>query len=176
MKLATAQQCFQLWDKYKMPKNIRQHSLQVAKVADAVAQHIKNQGYKVNLDLVNRGALLHDIAKILSIKGKTEYSHGQMGAKIILDEGHGKELANIVLYHILDKFSFNLTLEQQIVGYADRRVNHHKIVSVKERAKYLKQRYPHSQGAIKEKTPLFFEFERRYNLKKLALCANLQKA
>jgi putative nucleotidyltransferase with HDIG domain len=169
MHLPTQQECIKLWDKYKIPENIRKHSLQVAKVADAVARHIKNQGHKVNLDLVNCGALLHDIAKIITLKNQLENNHGELGAKIVLKEGYSQALANIILRHKLNDFAFNLSLEEQVVSYADKRVTHDKIVTLTQRAIYLKKRYPRSRPTIKEKLPLFFEFERKYGIKRLAL-------
>lgn len=162
--LPTKQECDRLWDKYEMPDHIRAHTRQVTNVAKKVAKHIKNQGYPVDIVLVERGALLHDIAKIISIKDKSKGYHTDIGAQIVRKEGYASELADIVLHHVVNSFDSNLTLEQQIVNYADRRVTHDKVVSVQERIDYLKTQNPDRALLIDEKLPLYLQFERKYHL------------
>ncbi|MBI4360135.1 MAG: HDIG domain-containing protein [Candidatus Jacksonbacteria bacterium] len=162
--LPTPEQCYALWDKYEMPANIRAHTRAVARVADLVALHIASQGIAVDKELVNRGALLHDIAKLRGIQGGKEVRHTDEGAEIVMLEGFGKRLADIVRRHGTGTFSFNLPIEDQIVNYADRRVLHDKIVSLPERLADLAKRYPGAREIIEESRPLYEEFEKMYNL------------
>jgi len=164
MKLPTKSQCNALWDKYKMPKNIRAHTRQVTKVADKVARHIASKGVDVHLDLVNRGALLHDIAKIISVESKRKISHGKRGAEIVEEEGFAKELGRVIGNHVLREFDFDIPLEDQIVNYADSRVLHQKVVGLQERMDDLEIRYPQDAEYIDEKTELYKEFEEKYNI------------
>ena len=147
-----------------MPENIQVHTRAVVEVADAVAAAIEKKRHAVNKELVNRGALLHDIAKIISIKKKREVRHTKVGAQIIEQEGFPKKLADIVCNHGLDEFSDALTLEEQIVNYADKRVMHDTIVSLKERMDDLKVRYPAAAEVVEKKLPLYEEFEKKYGI------------
>ncbi len=164
MQLPSQKQCVALWDKYEMPANIRAHTRVVARVADAVAAHIAGQGVLVDLDLVNRGALLHDIAKLKGIQGGSEVRHTIEGGKIIEQEGFGRRLAEVVRNHGLEEFSFDLPIEDQIVNYADRRVVHEKLVSLDERLADLQVRYPNATRIAQEKRRLYIEFENFYQL------------
>ncbi len=158
--LPSIEQCRELWDKYEMPENIRAHTRAVARVADLVASQIASQGVAVDLELVNRGALLHDIAKLRGIQGGREVRHTKEGGKIIMQEGLEKRLAEVVGNHGTEDFSFDLPIEDQIVNYADRRVAHDRIVLLEERLRDLLARYPNAARAIAEKRPLYEEFER----------------
>lgn len=166
-KLPTLQECYALCGKYEMPENIRAHTRAVARVADAVAAHLASHGIVLDEELVNRGAFLHDIAKFKGIQGGKDVHHTDEGAAIILQEGWGERLAEVVRHHGLEEFSFDLPIEDQIVNYADRRVVHDKIVSLEERLQDLSRRYPHAARVVAEKRPLYLEFEERYGLTKI---------
>ena len=142
-----------------MPENIRAHTRSVTRVADAVAAAIAVQGIAVDTELVNRGALLHDIAKLRGIQGGKDVHHTEEGAVIILQEGLASRLADVVGNHGLEKFSFDLPIEDQIVNYADRRVVHATIVPLEERLQDLRTRYPDAVQTIAKKRPLYREFE-----------------
>lgn len=165
MKLPTISDCYQIWDKYEMPENIRAHTRAVARVADAVASEIARQGVSVDVELVNRGALLHDIAKLRGIQCGKDVHHTDQGAAIVLQEGFSSRLAEVVRLHGLDEFSFDLSIEEQIVNYADRRVVHDRIVSLEERLQDLHVRYSAAARIIEKKRPLYRGFERKYHLR-----------
>lgn len=152
-----------------MPENIRRHTMVVTAVADAVAVHLTRRGLTVNAELVNRGALLHDIAKIITLKTPQERHHTLVGARIVKEEGYAKELAAIVEKHGLNSFSSALTLEEQIVNYADKRAKHDTLVSLKDRMDDLAVRYSHAQKIIEKTMPLFAEFEKKYGLEHVAI-------
>lgn len=150
-----------------MPKNIRAHTLTVTRVADAVALAIARQGVEVDKDLVNRGALLHDIAKLRGIQGGKDMRHTEEGGALVLQEELPARLADVVRHHGTEAFSFDLPIEEQIVNYADRRVVHDTIVSLEERLRDLLARYPRAARTIEEKRPLYSEFEERYGLEQV---------
>jgi len=153
--IPTKQECMKLLSKYGMPENIVAHCKAVSRLSVFIAEKIKARGGKVNIDLVRAGALLHDIDKIIEIKNKSG-KHGAMAREIIEREGY-PEVAKVaerhVLYRIIEdgaKFS----IEEKIVFYADKRVNHDKIVSLDERFEYLRGRYPQYIESIRRAEPL----------------------
>jgi putative nucleotidyltransferase with HDIG domain len=116
-----------------MPENIFRHSHLVCNVASIIASHIPD---KVNIILVNRGALLHDICKMDSIG--TGKDHAQLGGRL-LDILDCPELASIVRQHVrLETMDLN---EAMIVNYADKRVMHDRVVSLSRRFVDLMERY-----------------------------------
>lgn len=132
--------CLRLMDEYAMLDNIREHSIVVARIADLLARRLVDVGESLDLKKVIAAALLHDIAKTSCLKnGK---NHAEEGMKICLRE-HLEEIAPIVGEHVVlktylvdDRFS-----EKEIVYYADKRVNHHSVVSLDERVRYILDRY-----------------------------------
>jgi putative nucleotidyltransferase with HDIG domain len=137
--------CRQLWDNYKMLDNIRRHSLLVASIAIQISSLALERGWKIDLDCVRAAGLLHDIAKTYCI----EYGgdHCQLGAAWVMRETENPALAQAVLHHVywpgpLDLSPFFLPL---VVLYADKRVQHDQLVSVRQRFSDILCRYGHSR-------------------------------
>jgi len=141
MTIAAVQDCLDLLKKYDVPENIEKHSWKVYEVAMFLGRKLKAKGVRINLNLVAQAALLHDIDKMDSLKGKGK--HGALGKKILEKEGLPK-IAEIASKHklqqILKEKPFN-SWEERIVYYADKRVLHDKIVPVGRRFNYLKRTY-----------------------------------
>lgn len=135
------EECLKLLEKHEVPEHIKRHSAKVEEVAVYLAQKLLEAGEQVDTDLVSRSALLHDIDKAKTLEAGE--GHGKVSKKILEEEGLPK-IAEIALRHhlsqILEKKPFE-TLEQKIVYYADKRINHDQIVSLEERFKYLLERY-----------------------------------
>jgi len=142
--MISRKECMKLWDKYKMPENVRAHSLIVNKIAVFLAEKLAEKGEEVYIDLVDTASLLHDIGKAREIEKKAE-SHVAEGYEILQKENlisqaiicrkHGSLCA-------LDPTSRPKTWEEKLIFYADKRVLHDKIVSIKERLKDANKRYP----------------------------------
>jgi putative nucleotidyltransferase with HDIG domain len=133
-------QCFALMARYEMLENIKAHSIMVEKIASLIARELQKAGESLSIELVTAGALMHDIAKTRSLK--TKENHSALGSEICI-ENHLNELAEVVSEHVVLK-SFSKggpVLEKEIVYYADKRVNHDKIVSLEERLAYLIRQY-----------------------------------
>ena len=138
--IPSVQQCFNLMAKYEMLENIKAHSIMVERIASLMARGLQEAGERLSLDLVTAGALMHDIAKTQSLK--TKENHSAKGSEICLQNSL-EELAEIVAEHVVLK-AFSKegpVLEKEIVYYADKRVNHDKIVSLEERLAYLIKQY-----------------------------------
>lgn len=129
-------------------ENIVKHSLKVNSVAMYLAKKLAKKGASIDLDLVDRASLLHDIDKIESLE---KGNHGIIGERILKEKGFHR-IAEIVRKHVLDQILYGLnTWEEKIVFYADKRVVDDKIVSLEERLKYIKNRYAHINEKLRDK-------------------------
>ena len=153
-------QCAQLWDKYEVPPHIRDHCRAVAGVAveitaRAVERGVIPAGRPLSVPLARAAGLLHDIAKNYTILHGG--SHAQLGAAWVREETGNPLIAQAVLFHVewpwsggdMDDVRDPMRLPV-IVAYADKRVRHSEVVSIRERFDDLLVRYGIS--ADKEET------------------------
>ncbi len=138
---------------YGMLDNIRDHSLQVARVAAMLCRALVESGVKLDEDLVVAGALLHDIAKTKCLNGAC--SHAEVGEEICLAHGFS-EVAIIVAEHVILSDYHRPLSALEVVYYADKRVRHDEIVSLDERQIYIEGRYSQGQPEIIEAIRLNF--------------------
>jgi putative nucleotidyltransferase with HDIG domain len=143
MKLPSREECFKFLEKYEVPENILEHSKMVNKVADYVAKKLKEVGAKIDLDVVDRATLLHDIGKYIEIKEaklpKVD-NHHIIGEEILAKEGY-PELGKVVRRHSLKEMKNITTWEEKVVKYSDLRVKHAELVSTRHRLDDLNIRY-----------------------------------
>lgn len=119
-----------------MPPHIVRHSMMVRMVAVAVAHAMNGSGHALDLGLVDRAALLHDICKADSIERGGD--HALMG-RVLLEELGYPRIGDIIGQHIrLRTLEVN---EAMVVNYADKRVMHERIVSLERRFLDLMDRY-----------------------------------
>ncbi len=123
---------------------ILSHVLAVEKLSLFIAEQIKDD---IDLEIISRGALLHDIARALYKLGDiNSINHGVKGYEILLKEGIDEKIAMIARNHVgvgiteedikkqklpmkLDNY-VPITIEEIIVSYADNRVKGDKIKDV----------------------------------------------
>lgn len=127
---------FELMRHKKMPYHIFRHSMSVRRLAVLIALIAHKQGYAINMPLVDRAAILHDICKIVSIRNGGD--HALMGEQLLIEYGY-PSVADVVGQHVRLK-SMQLN-EAMIVNYADKRVMHETIVSLSKRFVDLMERY-----------------------------------
>ena len=132
--------CRRLMEQHGMLDNIVAHSLEVSKVALFLSEGLKQRGQRIDLRLVEAGALLHDIAKTGCLRTKED--HTQAGYRLLKQMGY-ERVGRVVAQHVWldgerDPFSVS---EEEVVNYADKRVRHDRIVSLEERFVDLRQRY-----------------------------------
>jgi len=145
-------------DKYSMLGNIRLHSRIVARVAETIVTNLQlpsDHDIKApDMDLVRAGALLHDIAKTLCLDGGCK--HTEEG-QLICEENGYLEVAPIVREHVIlssfsaDDYKRGQFSAREIVYYADKRVNHDKIVSLNDRLDYIIGRYSDGSNSIEHR-------------------------
>lgn len=144
-------ECQRLWDKYGMMPHIREHCRAVASVAIEIVRRAEERGLipdgrALSVSYALAGGLLHDLAKTYTIRHGG--SHAQLGAAWVREETGNPALAQAVLWHVswpwnegeLDDTADPLRLPV-IVAYADKRVRHDEVVSLKERFDDLMVRY-----------------------------------
>lgn len=128
-----------------MLPNIVIHSLQVCLAATFLVDQLRESGVKLDRELVQASALLHDITKTRSLK--TGEIHALTGAELMDAMGY-PNVAYIVGHHvILDvTVASDAPVEVEIVNYADKRVLHDQVVSLQERMDYILVRYAKHLG------------------------------
>ena len=142
MNLPTKEECFEILKEYEVPQNIVNHVLKVSEVSVFLAKKLVEKGIKVNIDLVEKGAILHDLDKIPT---KDNYKdHGLVTERILIKKGF-PELGSIARSHKGEDIKHGLVKnwEEKIVNYIDKRVEETKIVSVVNRFEQGRKRYPH---------------------------------
>ncbi len=175
MNLPSREESFKILEDLRTPKHVISHSLMVNKVAVFLAKRLRQKGEKINLKLVDRASLLHDCLrvcdfnnfnqeyfeeeiteedKVLWNKIKKKYSeknHGQAACEFFKEKY--PEMAEVIRKH---EYSIILTegfnnWEEKLVNFADKRVKHDKIVSLKTRFEDGHKRYSDDNFMMKEK-------------------------
>ena len=164
MTFPTEQQCLDLFEQYRVPKNILKHCQKVHQVSMFLAQKINDIGQPVNLPLVSALALCHDLFKAATFTElkpnryhEEPYTLEEIAMwKKLREKFAGKyegEIASEILQErypelapslkrVSDWKTENPSIEEMIVHYVDMRIMQEKIVSLLQRMEYLMERYP----------------------------------
>ena len=165
LSIPNESECFKIMGKYEMLPNIIEHSIQVKNVSIAIANNLISKN-SVNMELICAGALLHDIAKTITLQTGERF-HDKMGANLIMELGY-PQVAEICASHVfLDSFNPHGDIEErEIVHYSDKRVKHDKIVSLEERFEDLLIRYgttEKSRASILENQKFLYLLDEKIN-------------
>lgn len=126
---------FDLIELKGMPAHILRHSLMVRKVAVTLAAFVARKR-PIDIDLVDRAALLHDICKADAIRDGGD--HARRGQRLMEAMGY-PGIGAVIGQHVRLK---GLTLnEAMLVNYADKRVMHEQVVTLSRRFVDLIARY-----------------------------------
>ena len=139
-ELPSRKQAIELLQKYNCPPKIINHCEEVAKLAVEIARKLEEKGVKVDLKLVEAGALLHDLGRTKS----HAVDHGVVGAEIAESENLPETLVKIIKRHVgagitsqeATQFGWPkdvyepVTLEEKIVSYADKLIDGSKRVPI----------------------------------------------
>ncbi len=138
--LPSREQAIELLRKNNCPPQVIRHCLAVADLAVETAGKLEEKGLKINVELVEAGALLHDLGR-----SKTHtVDHAIVGAQIAKSTGLPDEVVRIIKRHvgagITEKEAQLLgwpkdnyipkTLEEKVVSYADKQIHHAKKVPI----------------------------------------------
>ncbi len=135
-------------ERYGMLENIVNHSLEVTRVALFLSRELNQRGQRVDLDLVEAAALLHDLAKTECLL--TRKDHARSGDELLRGLGY-EALGKVVGQHIWmwERGDPARVSEEELVNYADKRVRHDQVVSLRERFVDLKDRYGKGPEALR---------------------------
>ncbi|MFX1312302.1 MAG: HDIG domain-containing metalloprotein [Promethearchaeota archaeon] len=143
----------------KIQHSVRRHSEKVAEKALEIAKKITK--VEVDINLIEIGALLHDI-------GRTQthgFKHALIGGKILRERGFPDKLAKICERHILggldkadakkyglpEKDFLPVTLEEKIICLADKHMAGSREVTIDERFNKWFQKFGKSKTLLKSK-------------------------
>lgn len=143
---------------FATPKHIIKHQEGVAKVADFLAEAIFQRGVFLDLNLVHASAILHDLVRYVNffsfdvgqfaenvskqkqaiwedVTGKYANMHHGDAASLILESKGYSSCAQVISHHkskaiLSDQI---MAMEEKIVFFADKKVLHDRIVTVKDR-------------------------------------------
>ena len=161
--IPTRDECLRLMGRHGMLDNIVVHSLEVTKVALFLSTRLNMKGQRIDLRLVEAASLLHDITKTICFETKED--HAQTGYQLLKEMGY-ERVGEVVAEHVRlsEQRDPLIVSEEEIVNYADKRVEHDRIVSLEERFQDLKERYGKDQRVLeqfKKLEKITFEIENK---------------
>lgn len=138
--LPSREQAIELLHKNGCPPQVINHCLAVADLAVEIAGKLVAKGLKVDVELVLAGALLHDLGRS---KNHT-VDHAVVGAQIAQSIGLPEPVINIIKRHVGAGITAEearwlgwpkdiympQTVEEKIVSYADKQIDHSKRVPI----------------------------------------------
>ena len=132
--LMTRNECLELLLKYGTPEHVKRHCLMVSEVAINVAIALNNNGFNLDVNLIEISGLLHDIAR----KSK---NHEVVGAEIV--RPYCEAAAEVIATHMSRKFPEKIEsfTEADIVALADRMVKEDEYVGYEARMTEILERY-----------------------------------
>jgi hypothetical protein len=165
MKLPALQQCYELFERYKVPGTVRVHCQTVHTVAISLAEQLLAAGYPLNLEIIKPFSLLHDFMKavVLDRLDQPPYNYTPTVEEIkrhhqLRQQYAGKSETYVAYLILKEKYpefaQLFLELEEltryplakvheetKFIHYVDWRVLGNKVVPLNERMKYIYQRY-----------------------------------
>ncbi len=161
--IPSKEDCLRLMSQNGMLEHIIDHSLAVAKVALFLSLRLNRTGQRLDLPLVEAAALLHDLTKTECLRTKED--HALTGSRFLREMGYDR-IGEVVAEHIYlsKKMDSSRVTEEEVVNYADKRVQHDRIVSLDERFEDLKGRYGKNERVLERLDGLkraSFEIEKK---------------
>lgn len=149
--MTTQAQAIRLLEESGCAPNVIEHCKVVASLAVEIAEKAKAAGNNVNPELVEVGALLHDLGRCRT----HGIAHAVEGFKLAKNKGVEPEVAEIIKRHIGAGVSkeeakefglpeddyFPRSLEEKIVAHADNLVKGTKRITISERLKLMSKKH-----------------------------------
>lgn len=158
-----------LYERFHTPDHVIHHCLVVTRVADTIAQWLEQKKYTIDRDSIHYACKLHDMVRVIDFHDSPQYesfrrrlqkqypgmNHGEAAAYVLEFEERESTIALMVKKHAFDaiiKPQYQpFSLEEKIVTYADKRVLHANVVTLRERFEDGRKRYnPHNTGRTKQ--------------------------
>lgn len=148
-QLPNREQAIKLLQENNCPPQVIQHCLAVTQFAVGLAHRLKEKGVKIDIQLVEVGALLHDLGRSKTHK----VDHSLVGSQIAQKIGLPQTIVNVIKRHvgagITDEEAKLLgwpkdvyvpqAIEEKVVSYADKRIDQGKVVSIETEIERLRK-------------------------------------
>ena len=141
--------------------NVIEHCRVVSELAVGIAQDMSYTGRPVDVDLVEVGAILHDLGRSRT----HDIDHAVVGAEMAADMGLGSDVIQIIKFHIgagiprfeavglglPDEDYIPMTMEEKIVAHADNLVKGTECISLDERLSLMKLKSLNEMSIVRVK-------------------------
>lgn len=145
-------ECYAIWEKYKLPENIRKHCEKVKQTVNGFTDQLIKKGQKLNRPALQAAALLHDLAK-------TEKNHAVKGGEILKDMGYPKVGAIIAVHMDIIVEADTAVTESEILYLADKLVKNDQLLDLAIRKEMLLNTYQDNPEVIKKISRRFYNAE-----------------
>ncbi len=139
-QLPDREQAIEILKRNHCSPKVIQHTQAVSALAVEIAKQLQAKGHQINVQLVEVGALLHDLGRSQT----HSVDHAIIGAKLAQQEGLPKEIASIIKRHvgagITDEEAQWLgwpednyipqSLEEKVICYADKCIDSNKRIPI----------------------------------------------
>lgn len=115
-----------LYHKYETPPQVIRHMRKVAELTEEILAEIDPDGIKYHKERLVRAALVHDLLR-------TREHHAKATAEVLAAEGMADIAPMVRAHHKADMHDGEDITEEDILFYADKRVQEDRIVSLEER-------------------------------------------
>ncbi len=150
MKYPEPSVCISILKERGLKKNVLKHVKAVHRFAAVIGNRLKEEGHTINMDLLEAGALLHDIGRTKS----HNLDHAVVGCEIARELGFPDDLINIIRNHIgagiykKEAEEMGLppedyipeTIEQKVVAAADNLAMGHNLQTIKQHVDNMKKK------------------------------------
>ncbi|MEW6697748.1 MAG: DVU_1551 family NTP transferase [Bacillota bacterium] len=141
-------ECFVLLTKFNVPRQIVNHSVAVAQLAEKICMALNAAGCRLNLDLIKAAGLLHDLAKGIP-------DHARVGASLLQEMGYPK-VAEIVAVHMdIAWESDNSMSESKVLYLADKLVKEDRLIALEVRFQEARAMYAEEPAILDAVTGRF---------------------
>jgi uncharacterized protein len=146
-KLPDREQAIEILKRNHCSPKVIKHTEAVSALAVEIAKQLQAKNHPINLQLVEVGALLHDLGRSQT----HSVDHAIVGAKLAQQEGLPQEIVSIIKRHVGAGITSEeaqwlgwpkddyvpQTLEEKIVCYADKRIGSNQQIPIEDTIKQL---------------------------------------
>jgi uncharacterized protein len=146
-KLPDREQAIEILKRNHCSPKVIKHTEAVSALAVEIAKQLQAKNHPINLQLVEAGALLHDLGRSQT----HSVDHAIVGAKLAQQEGLPQEIVSIIKRHVGAGITSEeaqwlgwpkddyvpQTLEEKIVCYADKRIGSNQQIPIEDTIKQL---------------------------------------
>lgn len=141
MKMPTYEECEEMIQEFGTNEGLKKHASEVTRAAVFIAKKLKEKGKEINIELVEKAALLHDLDKLRSLNENT-HLHGIIAHDYLISKGFSTKLAELIKYHIIEREPEKQSWELKALRFGDAHIQDGRTASIQERMAYALKKYP----------------------------------